>query len=103
MALLTATACLTFGYFYFDAQGASRVKSEWDAANATAASQANAADASAAASAAKKDRENIARELSEEQANREARDAYIADLEKRAAAVCVDTDADIRRLLQNGR
>lgn len=98
VGLLTAAACLTFGYFYFDYVGAHRVRLQWREANATATAKANAADAAAAAKAAAADHRNAIAERDTDKKASEDRDAYIADLETRAASVCIDTDADIRRL-----
>lgn len=95
---LTAAACLGFGFYYFDYQGAQRVRQQWWEANAAAAEQAAKRDAAIASNARAKDDKATAAESETEKANAEARNAYIADLEKRAASVCVDTDADIRRL-----
>lgn len=98
VAVLTAAACLTFGYFFFDYQGAHRVRLEWREANAAAAALVAERDATIASNAKEKADKHAATEVEADKATAEARNAYIADLEKRAASVCVDSDADIKRL-----
>lgn len=100
-ALLTAAACLTFGLYYFDHQGASRVKAQWDAANAEAAAKVVKADADAAAKARVIEDRDIAAEQTADATAAEARNAYITELEKRAANVCVYSPDDIKRLLRS--
>lgn len=92
--LVCAPLCLTIG----DNIGDGRVQDKWDAANVAAAAKVVKADANIAADAAVIDKRDTASELSNDKANTEARNAYVAELEKRAAGVCTVDDADLRRL-----
>ncbi|NVO13919.1 MAG: hypothetical protein HXX10_07770 [Rhodoplanes sp.] len=81
-----------------DHRGADRVRTEWAAANAIAATKAAEADAVAATHADAVDKRSTAAADAADQANREARDAYVKDLEKRIAAGCAADGDDARRL-----
>ncbi len=103
VAAMTAAGCLLFGYFYFDHVGYSRCHDAWRTANAEAAEKVVKADAAAAAKAKTIEDKATAAEQAADAKNAEGRNAYIADLEKRAASVCTDSDADIKRLLRKTR
>lgn len=98
VGLLTGAGCLLFGYFYFDSVGEARCQAKWNAANAAAAAKVIRADTAAADKARAADEKDTATETSIDLANEKARHAYIAELEKRAASVCTDSNADVKRL-----
>lgn len=97
-AALAGAACLLVGLLWGDHNGASRVRTEWADARAAAKIAADKKDADTAKKAAQTDQANTAAEVATDQSDKEARDAYVKELEKRAAAVCLDTDADVERL-----
>lgn len=97
-ALMSAGAALLFGWFFFDAQGYGRCQDEWDAAKAEAIQKAARADSAAERKARIAEERALKAEELAETATEKARDAYLAELQKRTDNVCADTDADIKRL-----
>lgn len=85
-----------------DHGGASRVTRQWAAANAVAAERAREADALVAANAENAEARDVVVEADADKENAEARNAYIAELEKRLAGsksgVCRLDDSDVGRL-----
>lgn len=98
MALIVALATGSVGYLAGHNDGETRVRAAWTAANAIAAERAREVDAEITKNAETAEARDVVVEVEADKENAEARNAYVAELEKRAAAVCRVDDADLKRL-----